>query len=221
MNDFSKWRYCQLEGRRAKIADNLKRERKKMGVSQIELANRLSALLGNEVAQNTISSWEQGKTIPPADRLLALSHIFQCDCGYLLGDYDERTHNALEICRETGLSEASINNLCFLKKWGLSDTARVIDFLLFDSRERYSGHNYRSVLDLLNFFLSYKDKQTVQKQVFSNGIIVDYTDTDGTISANAIRLNERLIENAVLTEIQQALISVKAKMKEAENNGKH
>ena len=221
MNDTSKWRYCQLEERRAKIADNLKSERKKMGISQIELANRLSALLGNEVAQNTISSWEQGKTIPPVDRLLALSHIFRCDCGYLLGDYDERTHNALEICRETGLSEASIENLCFLKKWGVSDTARVIDFLLFDSRERYTGHNYRSVLDLLNFFLSYKDTQTVQKQVFSNGKIVDYTDTDGTISTNAIRLNERLIENAVLTEIQQALISVKAKMKEAKNDGKH
>ncbi len=213
MNDkqISKWRR-QLYDRRGKIAERLKTERGKM--SQTELANKLSALLGCEVAQSTISSWEQGKTIPPVDRVLALSHIFQCDCGYLLGDYDERTHNTLEMCRETGLSEASINNLCFLNQWGLTETAHVIDFLLFDSRVRYPGHNYRSVLNLLNFFLSYKGNQNVQKQVFTNGAIVDYTDTCGTISTNAIRLNERIIENAVLAEIQQALISIKRKMAE-------
>ncbi len=218
-----------LKERRIKIGKQIAKERRNKGLTQAELAEKLSAMLDDSeddiavsIAQTTISSWENGKSLPSLGKLLAMAQMFECDCGYLLGDYDERTHNALEMCRETGLSEVSIENLCFLNKWGLSETARVIDFLLSDNRERYPGHNYRSVLNLLNFFLSYKDHQKVQKQVFTNGAIVDYTDTDGMISENAIRLNERIIENAVLNEIQQALISIKAKMvenMEGQNNG--
>lgn len=216
-----------LKERRRKIGKRIAKERRKMGLTQAGLAEKLSAMLDDSedcitisIAQTTISSWERGNTLPSLGKLLAMAQMFECDCGYLLGDYDERTHNALEMCRETGLSEASIENLCFLNKWGMTETARVIDFLLLDDRKRYPSHNFRSVLNLLNFFISYQDNQKMQKQVFTNGIIVDYTDNDGMISENAIRLNERVIENAVLNEIQQALVSIKAKMKEAENDGK-
>ena len=49
----------------------------------------------------------------------------------------------------------------------------------------------------------------MKKSVSINGSIYDDNTTDGTISKNAITINDRVIENAVLMEIQQALISLK------------
>ncbi len=205
-----------LQERREKIGKRIADERRQKGLTQEKLAERLSAMLDDgedckNIAQTTISSWEGGKTLPSLGKFLAMSQIFECDCGYLLCDYDKKTHNALEMCRETGLSESSIRNLCFLNQWGLKDTATVIDFLLLDNSEYYSGHDFRSILDLLHFFLSYDDKQAIQKQVFTNGAFADIPRNQKTISANSIRINQRIIENAILNEIQQALISIKKK----------
>lgn len=200
--------------RKAEIGKRIREERKKLAMTQENLAEKLTNLLGggpdSEISQSTICAWENGKGLPPMEKLLALSAIFHCDCGYLLCDYNEKTHDSLEMCREIGLSEASINYLKSLKQWGIErDVAQIIDFLLYDERARQPKHHYRSVLDLLAFFFAYQDKQKVQKQVFTSGLVVDYIDNDGTISTNAIRINERIIENAVLNEIQQALISLK------------
>ena len=66
---------------------------------------------------------------------------------------------------------------------------------------------YRPILNLLNYFFKYSNSG-VKKQVYSNGMITD-RGQDGFISSNAIELNDVVIENAVLSEIQLALISLK------------
>lgn len=213
-----------IANRREKIGRRIAEERKRLGCSQTTLGEKLSAMMDGSISaeQNTISNWERGKNLPASlDVFLAMSQIFGCDCGYLLCDYDERTHNSSEICKATGLSDSSIQHLCSLQTWGVTEYAKAIDFLLLDAETRNVSHNYRSVLDLLLFFLHYDNAGAAKKVIFTDGQIGNYND-DGYIQTNAIALNNRIVENAALMELEQALISLKKLLREGKaDNGKH
>lgn len=58
----------------------------------------------------TISNHESGQPFK-FETLLKYCDIYDCDLGYLLGDYDESTHDLHFICSETGLSEEAVNRL--------------------------------------------------------------------------------------------------------------
>lgn len=203
--------FCEeIESRRKRIGERIKAERKRVGLTQEEFAERLTVLLGcDNIAQNTISNWEKGSPLPSTEKIIAMSRIFGCDCGYLLCDYEQRTHNSTEMCKETGLSERSIQILCNNNKWGFTKETRVIDFLLLDTVERNSKHHFRPILNLLHFFFGYKNDSKIRKAVSIHGFVYDNNSTDGMIDANSISISSRVIENAVLMEIQQALISIK------------
>ena len=114
MNDNS------VVNRRRKIGERIATERKKRGWSQEVFGEKLSKKMDWSTAagQNKISNWENGKHLPSSlDVFLAMSQIFGCDCGYLLCDYDERTHDSAEICKATGLSDRSVECLCSLNTW--------------------------------------------------------------------------------------------------------
>ena len=59
--------------------NNIKALRKRAGLSQLELAN----ICG--VHQTAVSQWEQGRTNPDTDMLVALSQIFHTSIGSILG----------------------------------------------------------------------------------------------------------------------------------------
>ncbi len=207
-----------IEGRKEKIAKRIKDERLKKYKSQEAFSNDLADLLGcDAIKQATVSDWEKGKSFPPIDRLIAMSKLFGCDLGYLLCDYDERTHGAKEICDETGLSVESVERLQYVKKWGINDTSlRVIDFLIWDN---YAA-GPRSILSLIKFFLDFDGtKAGTPKRIYTDGSIADtpdpamYTDSSFTIASN------RVIENAVLEEIKNNLLIRKKEIKEASHNG--
>lgn len=212
-----------IANRRRKIGKRIATERKKRGWSQAVFGEELSMKMDGAISaeQNTISNWENGKNLPASlDVFLAMSQIFSCDCAYLLCDYDERTHDSAEICKATGLSDRSVQCLCSLNTWEIVKYAKAIDFLLLDLQERDKSHKHRSVLDLLCFFLEYDNSYHTKKQVFLNGYIADYPGRE--ISTDAIALNERIIENAALMEMEQALISLKKLLREEKgSDGKH
>ena len=201
--------------RKVKIGKRIAAERKKRSWSQEKFGEELSEKMGGSIsgAQNTISNWEKGKNLPETlDIFIAMSQHFGCDCGYLLCDYDERTHNSKEICNTTGLSEESINALCSLNAWGLGrEVTQVIDALIFDYGYVTKGESFAPIVYLLNWFLHYKGTEKVEKQVHISGKIIDCNDQNGYI-ASTIKLNERIVENAALMEIQQALISLKRRL---------
>lgn len=64
-----------------------------------------------EVHPNTISSWENGKTLPELKYLLRMCDLFDCELGYLLCEFDTKTRAATDIQKETGLSEKAITIL--------------------------------------------------------------------------------------------------------------
>ena len=64
-----------------KIGLIIKEERKKLDLTQEELAEKLGKL------RQTIGSWERGDSYPTLEDLCKLSEIFQCDIKHLLGEF--------------------------------------------------------------------------------------------------------------------------------------
>lgn len=68
------------------------------------------------VARQTISKWEKAIVYPDVNDLYNLCNAFNCDPGYLLGEYDDATtYDAQFIHDYTGLSDNSIAVLHILK----------------------------------------------------------------------------------------------------------
>ena len=62
------------------LNENIKALRKTKGLSQEELAIRLN------VVRQTVSKWEQGRSVPDADMLIALSEALEVPVSTLLGE---------------------------------------------------------------------------------------------------------------------------------------
>ena len=194
------------------IGERIRQMRKKQFRNQDEFIDALGKQ-GVPIGRNTVSAIENGDqakfTLP---FLLACCSLFHCDIGYLLGEYSCKTRDIQFIHNETGLSEESISFLCHEKAWGLGqENAMVIDKLLYDCRyhniDTLAKRRYRPILNLLDYFFKYSNSG-IRKQVYSNGHIAD-RGQDNFISSQAIELNDVVIENAVLAEIQLALINLK------------
>lgn len=62
------------------LNENIKAFRKSKGLSQQELAVKLN------VVRQTVSKWEQGRSVPDADLLIALSQALETPVSTLLGE---------------------------------------------------------------------------------------------------------------------------------------
>ena len=121
------------EKRKDRIGSRIKMLRKNAGFTQEQLASRLDYLERKEkmTGQNTISSWESGKTLPPLSRLIALSVVFNCDISFLLCDYDEQKKDVEDISNITGLSESAVNYIMQLQKEaGGGKNIKALNYLL-------------------------------------------------------------------------------------------
>ena len=189
-----------INARRKEIGKRIAFERKKKGKSQADFAEDLSKYFyGAKFSQTTISAWENSDNSIPIEKIFAMADYFGCDCGYLLCDYDERVHDLKDVCEYTGLSEDSISHLYSNKQWGLGQEAYVIDLLLNDARKRNINHHFSPIIELLFKFFTFPNDEKLYKVVISPSLP----------SPIRYRVNGRAIENAVLMEIQQALISLK------------
>lgn len=65
------------------MTDKLVQLRKKNGLSQLELAEKLN------VSRQAISKWEVGSTIPSTDNIKKLSNMYHVPLSYLMHDSEE------------------------------------------------------------------------------------------------------------------------------------
>ena len=83
------------------FSENLKALRKQKGMTQEELASRL------HVVRQTVSKWEQGRSVPDADLLVRLAEVLETTVAVLLGSPVEEPEDkdalaqALERINET------------------------------------------------------------------------------------------------------------------------
>lgn len=199
------------EARRVKIGERIRREREKLGATQARLGEIIADMSetsnadGRTKSQGNISDWEQGKRLPSLADLICLTKLFNCDLGYLLCDYDFRTYGEKELSSALGLSPEVINILTTWAKWDIHEYLDALSVLIFDARYNATGH--RAVLDLVNFFFSYK-RECPPQQILKNGQIA-VADADNASGLSAINLSDSTIESAVLVEIQEALRGLK------------
>ena len=66
------------------LNDNIRKYRKEKGLSQEEMAVRL------HVVRQTVSKWENGKSVPDAEALISLSELLGVPVADLLGSGPKR-----------------------------------------------------------------------------------------------------------------------------------
>ena len=79
--------------------DKLLELRKKAGLSQKELGNKL------DISRQTVSKWEMGKSTPELDKLVSLSEIFNVSLDELVQD--------IQIPKEPLIKKKKINKKLF------------------------------------------------------------------------------------------------------------
>ena len=209
------------ETRKHKIGDRIKSLREAAGFTQEQLASKMDALERKEklTKQNTISSWENGKTLPPLGRLIALSVVFNCDISYLLCDYDERKRDISDISNLTGLSEKAVN---FIVDLGKEPDSRgkisALDYLLTcDNMEGVLSAliKYLETEDLLQNLLNLKrEKQAemIRAGVYKTNLFLE-NQISGTTKENSLN------EYELSTQFGYVIQEVRRKAKEKHPGG--
>ncbi|MGF0034032.1 helix-turn-helix domain-containing protein [Bariatricus sp. SGI.154] len=65
------------------LSEKITRERRRLGMSQEQLADRLG------ITRQSVSKWEAGTSTPEISKLVAMSELFQVSLDYMLKDYLE------------------------------------------------------------------------------------------------------------------------------------
>ncbi len=97
-----------FEELKKKIGKRISTERKNAQLTQGEFAQKLTL---SAESRQTISKWESGHVLPDLEILKKMCDVFDCELGYLLCEYDCKTHIATDIQKEIGLSENAISIL--------------------------------------------------------------------------------------------------------------
>ena len=94
-----------LENRKIEIGKRIKAEQKKLK-RKIDNRPYNQSDLAYEIGcdQKTVSKWETGETTPDLYYALKLCELFDCELGYLLCEYDQKTRKTADIKELTGLS---------------------------------------------------------------------------------------------------------------------
>lgn len=84
---------------------NLKEERKKKGLNQVELAKIFN------VSKQTVSNWESGKRTPDAQTIEKLADFYEVSTDYLLGRNYHSTDNNKEYSENVKKATALFEEL--------------------------------------------------------------------------------------------------------------
>ena len=102
-----------------KFGDKLIALRKKKGLSQEELAEKLS------VSRQSVSKWESNNTYPETDKIVQICNIFECTMDDLINDnitdiesIERKSKNNINVMVDSFLD--FITNKFFIKKEKIS-----------------------------------------------------------------------------------------------------
>lgn len=118
------------ENRKKEIGKRLKAMREERGMSKKEV---LSCIYLSESSHKSLSAWEAGERLPDLESLARMAELFDCDIGYLLGDYEQKKRRSSDVVSELGLSPLAAANLVAIKEHsnGVDFWAETLQFLSF------------------------------------------------------------------------------------------
>lgn len=100
------------------LAERIKKLRESKKMTQVQLASELN------VAQETISGYEIGRIVPPADMLVKLADSLNTSADFLLG----RTDCLTSPC-DTALTASESNLLYHFRRLSAQKQQRVIGYI--------------------------------------------------------------------------------------------
>lgn len=126
-----------------KIGEKLQQLRKKSGLTQEQLAARLT------VSRQAVSKWELDDAVPDTENVVQLSRIFSVSCDYLLREEVEEPDAVLVPAvqdpqhpappGETHLDEAGWTHNAFVLSMGLCALGLAVGLMSY----RFGGHTVR------------------------------------------------------------------------------
>ena len=172
-----------------KLGARLKSAREEMGYSMAYVAEACGV---NQY--QTISKWESGNNTPAVDKLVKLAEIYNCEVGYLLGEFDCKYRKVADINAETGLNEAAIQRL------------RRDSFFDKDS------------IKALNEVLSFEDGEGGIPNLIKLYLFHHYSGTDIDVG-NGLKINGKTVADTLLLEIISELRQLREKVQGGAENG--
>lgn len=109
------------------IGERLRSARKEKELTLEEVAEKLGY-----AQYQTISNYENGTVSPSLEVTLKLCNFYDCEIGYLVGEFDCKKREVADIQKEIGLSEQAITNLQALQI-GDSEKSKILD-AVFESQ---------------------------------------------------------------------------------------
>ena len=195
---------------REKTAAIIKNARKsETTYSQIEIAH----MLGLECRQS-YADIETGKKEPHLEYIYKLCDIFQCDIGYLLGEYPTKKREAADVQKVTGLSEKAIEKLMELKRYEESPEVHNEQYITEDT----------FILHTINLLLEHEEMHNIlfniAAYIFTNDDAVEKDDFGLSIlilnnnnSEKKRVINGDTVKNIFLTEIQNGVVRLHDKLR--------
>ena len=195
-----------------RISNRIKECRKEKGWSQDVLAEKLNCI------RQTISNWERENLNLTIDDLINLCNVFDCDIGYLIGEYETKKHIAADIQKETGLSEKAIEILKSNKSYSPNNSLiSTINFLIecempLDKIGDFTLHDSKALLRKINMFFS--TKQIEKSYVVTEQGLLKLIEhpSDMRNSQNIIE-GESIFSSTTLSEISEMLKNLKIEYK--------
>lgn len=108
-----------------RIGQRIRIERKRLDMTQDDIGAEL------HVVRQTFSDWERGKNLPQLSDMLSMCNMFECELGYLLCEHEEKTREATDVCRATGLSEDAFIQLQMIRD-NAPNLMKVLNLILED-----------------------------------------------------------------------------------------
>lgn len=118
---------CDTKYDAERIGQRIRIERKRLDMTQDDIGAEL------HVVRQTFSDWERGKTLPQLSDMLSMCNVFECELGYLLCEHEEKTREATDVCRATGLSEDAFIQLQMIRD-NAPNLMKVLNLILEDKR---------------------------------------------------------------------------------------
>ena len=117
------------------IGQRIESFRKEKQITQEELANGLSNLLGKEISRVTVKGWETGHRAINSTHIVAIADFFQKTSDEILFGVKPANRN---FSKYTGLSEKTIEGMhWFLTNFEIGEIYSIVINRLFDNDALY------------------------------------------------------------------------------------
>ena len=95
------------------MGKRIKKLRKEKGLNQAQFAEALGM---SPESRQSIRLWESGERLIPLDTLMKMCELFNCEAGFLLGEFPLPTKAETDIQEATGLSQQAIETILEMKQ---------------------------------------------------------------------------------------------------------